>query len=90
MVEEKVEKRYYLDQRSPGGIVAPYLGFRIFYKPSLGKVVHRAAGVMRRSKKVIRINEKVAGAPPAPKCKGLPWKEFTKCLRKEMKTLLRK
>jgi len=88
MVEEVGE--YYLGQRSPGGVVAPYLGHRIFYKPSLGKVVHRAAGVMRRSKKVIAINKKVAAAPPAPKCKGLPWKQFTACLRREMKAVVGK
>jgi len=77
--------KYYLNQRSPGRVVAPFAGHRIYYKPSLGKIVFRAAGVMRRSKKVVAVNERFAAIKPATKCKGLPWKKFVKCLRKELK-----
>lgn len=59
---------------------------RIYYKPTLGKIVIRKPGVIRRSDKVIAINEKVAAAKPAAKCKGLgSWDKFVKCLREEMK-----
>ena len=84
--------KYYLGQRSPGKVVAPFAGHRIYYKPSLGKIIFRAAGVMRRSEKVVKINEKLAAAPtkPATACKGKPWKEFVECLRKEMKAIVGK
>jgi hypothetical protein len=59
-------------------------GTKVYYKPSLGKVVFRKPGVIRRSTKVIERNKKVAASPPAGKCKGLAWKQFVACLRKEM------
>ena len=81
-----VEKgEYYLGQRTPGKIVAPFAGFRVYYKPSLGKIVFRAAGVMRRSPKLVEINKKFAAIKPASACKGLPWKKFVACLRKQLK-----
>ena len=84
--------KYYLGERSPGKIVAPFAGFRVYYKPSMGKIIFRAAGVMRRSEKVVAINEKLATAStkPATACKGKPWKEFVKCLRKQMKSIVSK
>ena len=63
---------------------------RTYYKPSLRKPVIRHPGVMRRSKKVLAINEKVRASPPASKCKGLPWAEFVACLSKEMKATVGK
>jgi hypothetical protein len=65
------------------GAVAP--GTRIYFKPSMPKMIYRKAGVIRKSDKVIARNEKVAKNPPASKCKGKPWKEFVKCLSAEMK-----
>ncbi len=59
-------------------------GTKVFYKPSLGKVVFRKPGVLRRSEKVLARNRKVRADPPAPACKGLPWDEFTACLATEM------
>jgi hypothetical protein len=69
--------------QTPGSPNTP-VGAKAYYKPSLGKIVLRKPGVLRRSDKVIERNKKVAAAPPAPKCAGKPWKEFVKCLRKEM------
>lgn len=63
-------------------------GVKVFYKPSLGKVVFRKPGVMRRSDRVIAINERVAANPPATRCAGKPWKEFVSCLRREMKAIV--
>jgi len=73
------------------GDIAP--GTRIYFKPSLPKMIYRKAGLIRRSEKVLAINKKledVRGTPRAPAtiCKGRPWKEFIKCLRAEMKKLV--
>lgn len=85
-----VEKgEYYLGERSPGKIVAPFAGFRVYYKPSIGKIVFRAAGVMRRSEKVVAINKKFATIKPSVACKGRPWKKFVKCLREQLKGKLK-
>lgn len=70
------------------------VGVKVFYRPTMGKLILRKPGVYRRSKKVLKINEQleaVAGKPTAPatKCKGRPWKDFVKCLKKEMKALVR-
>jgi len=71
---------------STPGRVRNLLGVsRIYYKPALGKFVIRKPGVIRRSDKVLSINQKVRASPPAPKCKGKPWDEFVSCLSKEMK-----
>ena len=59
-------------------------GTKVYYKPSLGKVVFRKPGVLRRSEAVLARNKKVRAAPPAPKCEGLPWDEFTVCLAENM------
>ncbi|MEM2187768.1 MAG: hypothetical protein QW692_00115 [Nitrososphaerota archaeon] len=64
-------------------INTPY-GTRVYYKPTLGKIVFRKPGVIRRSDKVIDRNRKVAAAKPASKCKGLPWDKFVVCLRQNM------
>lgn len=60
-------------------------GTKVYYKPSLGKVVFRKPGVLRRSMRVLAINDKVAANPPATRCAGRPWKSFVSCLRREMK-----
>lgn len=61
-------------------------GTKVYYKPSLGKVVFRKPGVMRRSTRVLAINDRVAANPPASKCAGKDWKAFVSCLRREMKS----
>jgi len=68
-------------------------GSKVYYKPSMGRIIFRIPGVVRRSEKVLAINAKleaVAGTPDAPatKCKGKPWREFVKCLKYEMKRLI--
>lgn len=68
-------------------------GVRVYYKPSLRKIVFRPNNVIRSSDRVIAINEKLEalrGSPnhPAKKCKGKPWGEFIQCLKTEMKTVV--
>lgn len=64
-------------------------GTRVYYKPSLGKVVFRPTNVIRSSLKVIERNKRLRAAPikPATKCKGKPWREFIACLSEEMKKI---
>ena len=59
-------------------------GVKWFYKPSLGKVVGRLPGVLRKSEKVMARNEEIRKAPPASKCEGKPWDEFVACLAENM------
>jgi hypothetical protein len=63
-------------------------GTKVYYKPTLGKVVFRKPGVLRRSDKVLDRNKKVATAKPAAACKGIAatkgWKGFVACLREKM------
>jgi len=59
-------------------------GVKWFFKPSLGKVVGRLPGVNRKSEKVLARNEDIRKSPPASKCEGLSWDEFTACLAKNM------
>lgn len=68
-------------------------GTRVFYRPSMGKVIFRPINVIRSSTAVLAINKKledVRGTPRAPAtiCKGRPWKPFVSCLRTEMKKLV--
>ena len=74
------------------GRVRHFVTTRFYYKPALGKIIIRKAGVTRRSDKVRAINEKLRTAPvkPATKCKGKPWDEFVKCLKREMKAVVGK
>jgi len=70
-------------------------GTRVFYKPSLGKVVFRPINVIRSSEHVVKINmqlEALRGRDehPAKKCKGKPWREFISCLKDEMKRAIKK
>jgi len=65
-------------------------GTRVFYKPSLGKVVFRPTNVIRSSDKVLAQNAKLEalrGMPehPARQCKGKPWPKFIECLKEKMK-----
>ena len=64
-------------------------GTRVYYKPSLRKVVFRPVNVIRSSEKVIAINKKFATIKPASACKGLPWDEFVKCLSEQLKGKLK-
>jgi len=65
------------------GAVAP--GTRIYFKPSMPKMIYRKAGVIRRSDTVLAVNKHFAGIKPSTACKGKPWREFVKCLGKELK-----
>jgi hypothetical protein len=64
-------------------------GTRVFFRPSMGKVIFRPTNVIRSSTRVIERNKRLIAAPvkPATKCKGKPWKEFIACLSKEMKAI---
>jgi len=62
---------------------------RVYIKPSLQKPVIRFPGVVRRSEKVLAINEKLEalrGKPEHPStiCKGRPWHQFIACTSAEM------
>lgn len=68
-------------------------GTRVFYRPSLGKIVFRPINVIRSSRAVLAVNAKleaVRGTPRAPAtiCKGRSWKPFVACLKTEMKKLV--
>ena len=70
-------------------------GTRVFYRPSLGKVVFRPTNVIRSSDNVLKINAKLEDlrgkdSHPAKKCKGKGWKEFIKCMKTEMKSVITK
>ncbi len=59
-----------------------------------GKLVIRKPNVLRRSKKVIEVNqtlEKLRGSlhHPAVQCAGQPWDKFKKCLSENMKLALK-
>ncbi|MCW1312721.1 MAG: hypothetical protein OH338_04825 [Candidatus Parvarchaeota archaeon] len=74
----------------PGKVKQTAFNNRVYYKPSLAKVVIRSKGVTRMSDDVRAINEQLralAGRPEHPsfKCGGLSWRERIACLRKEMK-----
>ena len=80
--------------QTPGNPNTP-IGAKAFYKPSMGRLIMRKPGVLRKSDYVLMINEQLAavkGKPDAPakKCKGKAWKDFVSCLRKEMKALIKK
>jgi hypothetical protein len=68
-------------------------GTRVFYRPSLGKVVFRPTNVIRSSDKVLAINAKLAAVrgtdrAPARQCKGKPWREFVDCLKDAMRSVV--
>ena len=70
-------------------------GTKVYFKPAMGRVIARKPGVVRRSEKVLSINEQLenlAGKPdhPATQCKGKPWREFVSCLRAKMKEKITK
>jgi hypothetical protein len=65
-------------------------GTRVFYKPSLRKVVFRPTNVIRSSDKVISQNAKLEALRgkdehPVRQCKGKPWPKFIECLKEKMK-----
>jgi hypothetical protein len=64
-------------------------GTRVFYRPSMGKIIFRPINVIRSSDKVLARNEKLrklrgTGKAPPSLCKGKGWKEFVSCLSTEM------
>ena len=70
-------------------------GVRVYYKPSLRKVVFRPNNVIRSSDYVLKINSQLEALRDKPehpvrKCKGKPWNEFIACLKKEMKATIHK
>jgi len=69
--------------RYPGKANSAY-GVKWFMKHSMGRIVGRLPGVLRRSEKVLARNEKVRASPPAKACEGKPWDEFVTCLAEEM------
>ena len=85
------------------GRVRNFLGVaRVYYKESIGRFVIRKPGVIRRSKKVLKINEKVEANPPAARAKAAclkdhpefgehcPIQYFRKYLKNEMKAVVGK
>lgn len=78
--------------RTYGHVMQNAFQNRIYYKPSIRRIIPRFPGVLRDSKKVIRINERFAEIKPAAQCKG---KKFTdgsmqRCLREQLKGKLKK
>ena len=75
-------------------------GTRVYYKPSLGKIVFRPTNVIRSSEKVIEINKKLLALKgkaehPAKVCATklrregkTGWANFIKCLSDEMKKVI--
>jgi ATP-dependent protease HslVU (ClpYQ) ATPase subunit len=73
-------------------------GTRIYFKPTLGKIVFRPNNVNRTSANVLKINKILIGlagsaSHPATKCgatKGRkPLRMFLSCLRKEMMAIIK-
>ncbi|MEM1532312.1 MAG: hypothetical protein QW599_05660 [Nitrososphaerota archaeon] len=67
-----------------GRVVNTPYGTRVYWKPTLRKIIFRKPGVNRKSDKVIERNKLVAEVKPSKKCKGLPWEKFIVCLRENM------
>jgi len=68
-----------------GGSPNTPFGTKVYYKPSMGRVIFRKPGVLRRSTNVIARNRAFAAKKPASSCKGLYWKQFVSCLREHAK-----
>ncbi|MEM1562743.1 MAG: hypothetical protein QXV75_07160 [Candidatus Bathyarchaeia archaeon] len=70
------------------------VGVKWYFKPSMGRLIGRIPGVVRKSAKVLAVNaileEKRGKDHPASKCHGKDWKNFVSCLRKEMKDIMKK
>jgi len=69
------------------------VGVKWYYKPSLGKMIGRMPGVVRKSASVLAVNMVLEGRAggaehPAVKCHGRSWKDFIACMRKEMRDLM--
>jgi hypothetical protein len=75
-------------------------GTRVYYKPSLRKIVFRPTNVIRSSDKVIEINKRLLALKgttehPAKVCATrlraegkTGWENFIKCLSEEMKKVI--
>ena len=81
-----------MEKRQTFGTPNTPVGAKAFYKPSMGRLILRKPGVLRRSDKVIAVNKLLVEAKvkPATKCKGMPWKKFVSCLRGEMGAIISK
>ena len=82
---------------TPGKTINTAIGSRAYFKPAIGKVVLRKPGVIRSSDAVIAVNRILEDLKmskeedlPAKKCAGKPWRQFVKCLKKEMKNIVKK
>ena len=62
-------------------------GVKWYFSPVRNKLIARMPGVNRTSAAVLARNARVAANPPAPRCKGLGYAGFIKCLSREMKAL---
>ena len=77
--------------RTHGRPNSPF-GVKWYFKPSMGRVIGRIPGVVRKSASVLAVNEvleNLAGKDnhPATQCGGRAWKDFVSCLRRQMKAL---
>jgi len=77
--------------RTHGRPNSPF-GVKWYFKPSMGRVIGRIPGVVRKSASVLAVNEvleNLAGQAnhPATQCGGKAWKDFITCLRQKMKAL---
>ena len=80
--------------QTPGKVKQTAFANRVYYKPSLRKAVIRHPGVLRVSEDVRKINAQLAALAgkkehPSFKCGGLSWPERIKCLKKEMKKVIK-
>ena len=81
-------------EQTPGKVKQSAFANRVYYKPSLRKVVIRHPGVLRVSEDVRKINEQLralAGKPqhPSVQCGGMSWAERIKCLKVKMKEAIK-
>ena len=62
---------------------------RLFFRPTMRKLIYRKSNVYRRSEAIMARNKKLQDAKikPATACKGKPWDEFVACLKTEMKKI---
>lgn len=84
------------------GRVRHFVTTRFYYKPALGQIVIRKAGVTRRSKYVRLVNQQLKALKDSPdhparvcgrkgpKGQPTPWDEFVKCLQEQMDKKIRK
>jgi len=89
-----VTKNFLPTVKRTKGRVQHLPGARYFLKPSLGKVLIRKSGVIRRSADVEKINNQLKALKdkenhPCVECAGKPWDEFIKCVSDKMKKVIK-